>query len=286
MMTKMDSVPCTQCFKKCENIAMVLQQRDFLTRLIDFIKELVQDQTKECIPCENCSKQLICQHFISTVFQLIQSDLRKNYFDTKSKESKKLPFRKRRFSRSFSKELSESTHKSNETFKTDDFPKKCKPDPQEINGHHQDYLTYSPINLTNYSYIPPKKTETSVALNEETTISTLSSDFHEPLKCTEKIECNRKHDFTCQFCNKQFVHKGDFNKHLRIHTKEQPFSCNVCNLRFAHTSNLHRHLRIHSGLKPFICEKCGKAFNRNDKLQSHQKSRNCKSKSAKNQQLS
>lgn len=80
---------------------------------------------------------------------------------------------------------------------------------------------------------------------------------------------------TCQYCYKSFHHKGDYNKHLRKHTKEKPFKCTMCDRKFSHTSNLQRHFRLHSGLKPFICKTCGKTFSRKDKLHSHQNSRLC-----------
>lgn len=79
----------------------------------------------------------------------------------------------------------------------------------------------------------------------------------------------------CQYCNKTFFHKGDYNKHLRTHTREQPFLCSICDRKFAHTSNLQRHLRLHSGQKPFACQVCHKSFSRKDKLESHKKSRLC-----------
>lgn len=80
---------------------------------------------------------------------------------------------------------------------------------------------------------------------------------------------------SCQYCSKTFHHKGDFNKHLRKHTKEKPFNCSVCGRKFSHTSNLQRHLRLHSGQKPFSCKTCLKSFSRKDKLESHMKSRLC-----------
>lgn len=83
----------------------------------------------------------------------------------------------------------------------------------------------------------------------------------------------------CQYCNKSFHHKGDYNKHLRKHTKEKPFKCSVCDRKFSHTSNLQRHLRLHSGQRPFSCKNCLKNFSRKDKLDSHQRSALCQKRS-------
>ena len=80
----------------------------------------------------------------------------------------------------------------------------------------------------------------------------------------------------CTHCDKMFTHKGDYNKHLRKHTGEQPFTCSICDRKFAHTSNLARHMRLHSGDRPFTCETCQKNFSRKDKLEQHRKSKSCK----------
>lgn len=94
--------------------------------------------------------------------------------------------------------------------------------------------------------------------------------------CSDSVETKlTRKSLSCQYCNKTFHHKGDYNKHLRKHTKEKPFSCSVCDRKFSHTSNLQRHLRLHSGQKPFSCKNCLKSFSRKDKLASHRKSRLC-----------
>lgn len=80
---------------------------------------------------------------------------------------------------------------------------------------------------------------------------------------------------SCPYCYKTFHHKGDYNKHLRKHTKEKPFTCTVCDKKFSHTSNLQRHVRLHSGQKPYTCKICQKSFSRKDKLNSHKNSRLC-----------
>lgn len=101
------------------------------------------------------------------------------------------------------------------------------------------------------------------------------------IQCTSETKLTKKH-LTCQYCTKKFHHKGDYNKHLRKHTKEKPFTCSVCDRKFSHTSNLQRHLRLHSGQKPFSCNNCLKSFSRKDKLESHQKSKLCQKRAHSN----
>lgn len=85
-------------------------------------------------------------------------------------------------------------------------------------------------------------------------------------------------EMICVECDKKFSHRGDYNKHLRKHTGEQPYKCEICHKKFAHTSNLSRHLKLHTGIKQFTCDACNKKFSRKDKLLSHQKSKSCRNK--------
>lgn len=86
-------------------------------------------------------------------------------------------------------------------------------------------------------------------------------------KNTENIE--RKKQLTCEFCQKEFNHAGDLNKHRRKHTGEQPYACNTCERKFTTSSNLLRHQQIHLGIKPFCCQICGRTFTRKIKLSAH-----------------
>ncbi|KAG5872541.1 hypothetical protein JTB14_038174 [Gonioctena quinquepunctata] len=101
-----------------------------------------------------------------------------------------------------------------------------------------------------------------------------SSQKTEPQPSTSSQNVPKK-VFTCEYCKKTFTHKGDFNKHLRKHTREKPYSCPTCQRKFAHTSNLQRHQRLHTGDKPFVCSNCNRTFSRKDKLDCHRRSRTC-----------
>ncbi|WP_150725840.1 RHS repeat-associated core domain-containing protein [Pseudomonas fluorescens] len=106
---------------------------------------------------------------------------------------------------------------------------------------------------------------------------------------------------TCATCGKEFSHKGNFNQHLKKHTREldyvcqepacgkffarkhfltahmrthkgdKPFACTTCDRTFADRSTLSKHLRTHLGVRPYACEEegCGKTFARKDGLATH-----------------
>ncbi len=70
------------------------------------------------------------------------------------------------------------------------------------------------------------------------------------LKRAEK-EANDERPFACSHpgCDRRFRQKIHMNRHIRIHTKEQPFVCNVCTRTFSQISSLERHMRvIHTAL--------------------------------------
>uniref|UniRef100_A0A8C4TAE3 C2H2-type domain-containing protein n=1 Tax=Erpetoichthys calabaricus TaxID=27687 RepID=A0A8C4TAE3_ERPCA len=74
----------------------------------------------------------------------------------------------------------------------------------------------------------------------------------------------------CLECGKQFTHKSDLNKHMKIHNGETIY-CHECGKSFPYISYLQRHRRIHTGVKPHCCPECGKSFSRISHLQRHRR---------------
>ena len=75
---------------------------------------------------------------------------------------------------------------------------------------------------------------------------------------------------TCSECDKVLA-KSALGKHMRIHQADKWFSCEVCDKMFVHRTMFERHQIIHIGTKQFACTNCGKACNRMDNLKRHLK---------------
>uniref|UniRef100_A0A1B6MBS7 C2H2-type domain-containing protein n=1 Tax=Graphocephala atropunctata TaxID=36148 RepID=A0A1B6MBS7_9HEMI len=121
--------------------------------------------------------------------------------------------------------------------------------------------------------------------------------------CIQSLQehCRRDHNgagcFMCTTCNKRFMTKLSFNRHLNthkgkkeavcdlcgkafsradylqthysIHLGKRNYACSQCPRKFVRSIHLRAHEKIHSGVKDHVCKVCNKAFVRSDKLREH-----------------
>lgn len=77
--------------------------------------------------------------------------------------------------------------------------------------------------------------------------------------------------FACESCERSFIHKHRYLRHIATHTNERPYQCKVCSKTFSQTYYLSRHTKTHTNEKPYQCEVCLKAFSQTYYLSRHLK---------------
>ena len=78
--------------------------------------------------------------------------------------------------------------------------------------------------------------------------------------------------YACKVCDQSFSSERSLQRHLLLHTGEQPYSCNICLKRFAQKDNYTGHMNMHSGARPYQCKNCFKTFTYVCNLSRHKKS--------------
>ncbi len=71
----------------------------------------------------------------------------------------------------------------------------------------------------------------------------------------------------CGNCQKRFVRKDSFERHMAIHTGK--YGCGNCQKRFVRPESLERHMAIHTG--KYRCGNCQRRFGHTESLERHQK---------------
>ena len=69
-----------------------------------------------------------------------------------------------------------------------------------------------------------------------------------------------KQSYTCETCGYVTMRRGDYNKHILIHSGIKPYHCPLCNYKTTEKCRLNRHLesKLHTG-EPRVCNSqlCG-----------------------------
>ncbi|XP_034658173.1 zinc finger protein 34-like isoform X2 [Drosophila subobscura] len=84
-----------------------------------------------------------------------------------------------------------------------------------------------------------------------------------------KLPVKKKKPFRCSQCSKAFMHKGNLDAHMRLHTGERPFRCSHCSKAFVQKGNLEVHMRHHTGERPYRCSECSKTYTQKSILDAH-----------------
>lgn len=83
---------------------------------------------------------------------------------------------------------------------------------------------------------------------------------------------SRKEILGCIDCNLEFSTSFAYCEHMRDqHDNSKPFTCDKCNKAFMHKCTLNRHKISCENKQTFVCHVCGKGFHRKDYLQEHLK---------------
>ncbi|CAG9861105.1 unnamed protein product [Phyllotreta striolata] len=75
--------------------------------------------------------------------------------------------------------------------------------------------------------------------------------------------------FLCEYCNKKFPIKSNYDSHMRRHTGEKNFECHLCHKKFLEKCVLQRHMKSHTNVREFRCTECQKEYKEKRIMQIH-----------------
>jgi hypothetical protein len=182
-------------------------------------------------------------------------------------------------------------------------PYRC--DDEDCHGYKVGFAEENQLNKHNSSYHPDATSRSQVFPTDEevaasmqqltvepvieafepvpvTVVSEPSSESEQeeivPVRPRLEVEqvkrARTKKEWTCQYCERTFGKKWNWQSHLATHEGGENLSCDRCGQICARSSDLNRHIRVqHSPAKLFKCSHCQKSFSRRDVLRNHHRSR-------------
>ncbi len=104
------------------------------------------------------------------------------------------------------------------------------------------------------------------------------NNVHSCEKCDNKYchdvyleihEATHKLENICPKCDKTFIFKADFDRHLLVHSDVRNFRCEICQAAFKEAKKLRRHENsVHGNIKA-KCLKCDRVYSCRESLQKH-----------------
>ncbi|VVC87001.1 unnamed protein product, partial [Leptidea sinapis] len=79
------------------------------------------------------------------------------------------------------------------------------------------------------------------------------------------------HKFICTVCCKSFKKQCQLKYHVITHSEERNFACSTCGKRYKRRKQLATHTRTHSDVRPYACDKCSLRFKLKSILKCHMK---------------
>merc|ERR550517_1575431 len=79
--------------------------------------------------------------------------------------------------------------------------------------------------------------------------------------------------FTCNECGQAFQTMSQLTKHGRVHgpsAEHYKYPCTLCGKKFTRPHHVNRHMLLHTGENPFKCTVCTAAFPRVESLRTHE----------------
>ncbi|KAL3870709.1 hypothetical protein ACJMK2_038753 [Sinanodonta woodiana] len=128
---------------------------------------------------------------------------------------------------------------------------------------------YRMTNIGEKSQINGKSQKVTKSKKYKCTVCGLSFSTHSLLFLHKKKHAVLEH--ACFVCGKMYTRKFDLDRHLRVHTGDQPYECDICLMGFGCRLNIADHMETHvlKEANEFQCDGCKALFFDQQSILSH-----------------